>query len=91
MRCKHKNILITEIGRCFTDHVFENGEWSHYSEFDDYTGVIHIYCRDCGLNKKYTNKNTPKWVSKKFKEMLEFKIKTDFRPDPILKVAKHIG
>ncbi len=59
--CKHKNIVIIEHGTAYTNHVREDGEWSHQSTLGDYTGIIEVECLDCGLSAQY-GKRRPKWL-----------------------------
>ncbi len=70
--CKHKTVTINELGVSYTQHCREkDGEWTHYSDYDHYTGKIEVNCPDCGLEKTYGLKNRPKWLTRYIKEFVD--------------------
>lgn len=68
--CKHKRIHLNEYGTSYTYHDREeDGIWTHFNDFGDYTGAIHAKCDECGLNRLYYKNNLPKWLSKYIDEI----------------------
>lgn len=63
-RCAHPNLTLTEEATAFTAHFWENGRIiGHETDYGDYTGRVHVACRDCGLDRWYsTYKARPAWV-----------------------------
>ena len=67
-RCQHPHVEITEYGTATTYHQRGyDGNWFHDSEFGSYTGMVHVYCGDCGLNRSY-GKARPKWLEQALKD-----------------------
>lgn len=66
-RCKHLKSYVSEEYTCFSEHEFINGKYDgsvHDETRGSYTGNIQFVCYECGLDRRYTQSQYPKWLKK---------------------------
>ena len=74
-KCKHHKSYISEEYTCFSEHEIFDGKYTssvHDDSQGSYTGNIQFHCDDCGLDKKYTKCQRPKWLKKYLEQIYEF-------------------
>ena len=76
MKCPHVHLVIIENGIAITRHEFDCQEWFHDSDFDGYTSMIDIECRDCGLTRRYNTRKLPLWLKGRYDDAQELRTVT---------------
>lgn len=77
-RCRHDNVEITEFGTSATTHLRSSaGCWDHDSDFGDYTGIIEVYCPECGYKRRFGQRR-PKWVQEMWDELDDARVADPF-------------
>jgi hypothetical protein len=70
--CKHENVKFVETIPAYHQRIFEGDEYYKNNEYGMEQLSIDVYCSDCNIHRKITDKNQhkqPKWVTKKIQIM----------------------
>lgn len=64
MKCKHLNASITEYAEEAVTHFFRDGQPDgQAAETASMLNYVDVICPDCGLDRRYSRRKMPKWIS----------------------------